>query len=90
MPTTRSGEGMDAALTMLLFLGIGYVLDRWLGTTPWFMTLVLTSSRMVGLFYSWKARYTAQMECTKRSAETPPPVDDATASTPPRRESASR
>ena len=28
---------MDAALTMLLFFGIGFALDRWLGTTPWFM-----------------------------------------------------
>jgi len=29
--------GIDFAVTVLAGFGIGYFLDRWLGTTPWFM-----------------------------------------------------
>jgi F0F1-type ATP synthase assembly protein I len=51
--TTRSasddtlGRGMDLALTMLVFLGGGWLLDRWLGTNPLF-TIVLAVLAMVG------------------------------------------
>jgi len=31
------GKGMDLALMMLVFLGLGYLVDRWLGTHPVFM-----------------------------------------------------
>ncbi len=52
---------MDIALTLLLFFGIGFALDRWLGTTPWFM-IGLTVLASVGFFASFKYRYTARME----------------------------
>jgi hypothetical protein len=55
------GRAMEAAFTLLAFFGIGYGLDRWLGTTPVLM-IVCTILAAVGLFYSWKARYTAEME----------------------------
>jgi len=55
------GRGMDIALTLLLFLGIGFALDRWLGTTPLFM-IALTVLASVGFFVSFKYRYTARME----------------------------
>lgn len=63
--TTRSGDalgqGVDAALVVAVFLGIGFALDRWLGTTPWFMIGCFLLA-MVGLFYTWKTRYSARMD----------------------------
>ena len=55
------GRGMDAALTLLLFFGLGLVVDRWLGTAP-VLTILTSVLAVVGLFLAWKARYTAQME----------------------------
>ena len=52
---------MDIALTVLLFFGIGFALDRWLGTTPLFM-IGLTVLAAVGFFVSFKYQYTARME----------------------------
>jgi len=44
-----------------VFLGVGWLLDRWLGTTPWFM-LGLVVFAAVGVFVTMKVRYTARME----------------------------
>lgn len=55
------GRGMEGALTLALFLGLGFVLDRWLGTTPLFL-VVLPVLAAVGLFYSWRAHYFAAMD----------------------------
>jgi F0F1-type ATP synthase assembly protein I len=55
------GRAMEAAFTLLAFFGIGFGLDHWLDTTPVFM-IVCTVLAAVGMFYSWKARYTAEME----------------------------
>ena len=55
------GRGMDFALVVLVFLGIGYGLDRWLGTKPLFMIgLVLFS--VVGQFVKMYYEYSAAME----------------------------
>ena len=61
------GRGMEAALTLLVFFGIGFALDRWLGTTPVFM-IVFSLLAAVGMFGSWKYRYTAQMEALEADA----------------------
>jgi Putative F0F1-ATPase subunit Ca2+/Mg2+ transporter len=55
------GHGMDAALTILLFFGIGFALDRWLGTTPWFM-IGMTLLAAVGYFLKFKYRYDLEMD----------------------------
>ena len=55
------GRAMEAAFTLLAFFGIGFALDRWLGTTPVLM-IVFSLLAAIGVFLSWKARYTAQME----------------------------
>lgn len=55
------GRGMDTVITLVVFLGIGWLLDRWLGTTPWFM-IGLFLLAAAGSFVVIKARYTAQME----------------------------
>ncbi|MDX1545564.1 MAG: AtpZ/AtpI family protein [Rhodothermales bacterium] len=31
------GLGMQVGLGLVFFVGLGYLLDRWLGTLPWFM-----------------------------------------------------
>ncbi|MET0145618.1 MAG: AtpZ/AtpI family protein [Ilumatobacteraceae bacterium] len=55
------GRGMDIALTVLLFFGIGFAIDHWLGTTPWFM-IGLTVVASIGFFISIKYQYVARME----------------------------
>jgi ATP synthase protein I len=55
------GKGMDLALSLLLFVGIGYGLDRWLGTKPWFMIgMVLLVA--VGQFVKMKYDYEGTMQ----------------------------
>jgi len=55
------GRGMDFALVVLVFLGIGYALDRWLDTKPVFMiALVLFSvvGQFVKMYYDYSATMT--------------------------------
>lgn len=59
-PDDSLGRGMDAALTVALFFGIGFGLDAWLDTRPLFM-IVLTLLAALGMFLSLKYRYDARM-----------------------------
>jgi F0F1-type ATP synthase assembly protein I len=43
------GKGMDLALVTLVFLGLGALLDRWLGTKPLFMVVLVVLS-LIGQF----------------------------------------
>jgi F0F1-type ATP synthase assembly protein I len=54
------GQGLDATITLLVFLAAGFGLDRWLGTTPLFM-IVLTVIASIGIFYKLKLGYDAKM-----------------------------
>jgi len=55
------GRGMDLALTVLVFLVVGWLLDSWLGLFPLFtISLVLFSS--IGSFVRMKYVYDAAME----------------------------
>ncbi|MDP2291156.1 MAG: AtpZ/AtpI family protein [Actinomycetota bacterium] len=54
------GRGMDFALVVLVFLGIGYGLDRWLDTRPLFMIGLVVFS-VVGQFIKMYFEYTAAM-----------------------------
>lgn len=54
------GRGMDFAFVTLLFLGIGFLVDRWLGTTPLFM-IVLVVLALVGQFVRIWYGYEATM-----------------------------
>lgn len=52
------GRGMDFALVVLVFLGIGYALDRWLDTRPAFMiglVLFAVVGQFIKLYYDYKA-----------------------------------
>src|SRR5688572_30296657 len=55
------GRGMDLALTVALFLGIGLLVDHWLGTSPVF-TIALIFCAAVGAFLKMKYSYNAAME----------------------------
>lgn len=51
------GKGMDLALSLLVFLGIGYGLDRWLGTKPWCMigmVLLISAGQFVKMKYDYE------------------------------------
>jgi ATP synthase protein I len=54
------GLGIEAAIIIVLFFGIGFGLDRLFGTTPLFM-IVFTVVGAVGLFAKWKYRYDDRM-----------------------------
>ena len=55
------GKGMDFALVVLVFLGIGYVLDRVFDTRPWFMIGLVVFS-VIGQFIKMYYDYKAAME----------------------------
>lgn len=55
------GHGMDAVIVLALFLGLGYVIDRIVGTMPVFM-IVMTVLGCIGLFARFKYSYDARMD----------------------------
>lgn len=55
------GRGMDAALVMAVFVGIGFLLDRWLGTSPW-LIVACTVVAALGIFATLKYRYQDTMQ----------------------------
>jgi Na+-transporting methylmalonyl-CoA/oxaloacetate decarboxylase beta subunit len=55
------GRGMDLALTLLVFLGLGALVDSWLGIFPVF-TIALVLFAAVGTFVRMKVVYDATME----------------------------
>ena len=57
----KIGKGIDVALVTLTFLGIGYALDRWLGTKPVFM-IVLVVLALIGEFVRFWYDYDARMK----------------------------
>ena len=54
------GLGIEAAIIVALFLGLGYGLDRLFGTMPVLM-IVFSVLGAVGLFAKWKYRYDDRM-----------------------------
>ena len=55
------GRGMELALLTLLFLGVGYGLDRWLNTKPVFM-IALVLLGIVGQILRFRYAYEATMD----------------------------
>ncbi|MFZ8967519.1 MAG: hypothetical protein ACO20G_00620 [Ilumatobacteraceae bacterium] len=64
------GRGMEAAIMLGLFLGLGWLIDSWLGTRPGFM-IGLTIFAAVGVFvrmkYAYEATITA-LEAERKNA----------------------
>jgi ATP synthase protein I len=57
----KVGKGIDVALVTLAFLGIGYAVDRWLGTKPWFMVGLVVLG-LIGEFLRFWYDYDARMK----------------------------
>lgn len=57
----KVGKGIDVALVTLTFLGIGYVLDRWLDTKPLFMVGLVVVG-LIGEFLRFWYDYDARMK----------------------------
>jgi F0F1-type ATP synthase assembly protein I len=73
-PNDSLGQGIDNALAVALLFGIGFGLDRWLGTTPWLM-IVLSLLGAIGVFAKMKYRYDAEM--AEHEAERQERLDEA-------------
>ena len=54
-------QGMEAVFALVLFLGLGVLIDRWLGTTPVF-TIGMMLLGAVGVFLRFKYAYIARMD----------------------------
>ena len=57
----RLGKSIDVALVTLVFLGVGYLLDRWLGTKPIFMIGFVVLA-LVGEFVRFWYDYDSRMK----------------------------
>jgi ABC-type protease/lipase transport system fused ATPase/permease subunit len=55
------GRGLDMALTLILFTGLGWLVDTWLGLFPVF-TIALLVVAAVGTFAKVRYAYDATME----------------------------
>jgi F0F1-type ATP synthase assembly protein I len=54
-------QGMEAVFALVLFLGLGVLLDRWLDTAPVF-TIGMMLLGAVGVFFRFKYAYIARMD----------------------------
>ena len=59
------GRGMEFAVLVLMFLGIGYMLDRWFSTKPIFM-IVFVLLALVGQFASMYYGYDERMKALEQ------------------------
>jgi ATP synthase protein I len=53
---SAAAKGAELAVSLLVFFGIGWLLDRWLGTAPWFMIGLLVFAivgQMVRIWYAY-------------------------------------
>ncbi len=58
------GKGMDFALVVLVFLGIGWAIDTWIGTRPAFMiglVLLAVTGQFIKMYYDYKAAMEAHV-----------------------------
>ncbi len=60
------GRGLEMALTLVLFTGVGWLIDRWIGVFPVF-TIVFLVLAAVGVFT--KVRYTYELTMQRLEAE---------------------
>ena len=54
-------QGMEAVFALVLFLGLGVLIDRWLDTSPVF-TIGMLLLGAVGVFLRFKYAYIARMD----------------------------
>ncbi len=61
------GLGIQAGVSVAFYLGLGLLLDKWLGTLPW-LTLVGAALGVVGMF-SLFVRMNKELNKSSRQAE---------------------
>ncbi len=49
-----TGAGVEFVVAVMLFAGIGWGLDRWLGTLPWLTIVGVAVGFATGLYILWK------------------------------------
>jgi F0F1-type ATP synthase assembly protein I len=54
-------QGMEAVFALVLFLGLGVLIDRWFDTAPVF-TIGMMLLGAVGVFFRFKYAYIARMD----------------------------
>lgn len=64
-PESGLGQGMEMALTILVFLGFGWLLDSWLDTRPIFMVALVVFA-MVGQLVRMWIDYDSRMKVLER------------------------
>jgi F0F1-type ATP synthase assembly protein I len=74
-PRDSLGQGIDAVVTIIVFFGIGFLLDRWLSTTPW-LSIVMLVLGAIGVFYRLKAGYLAEVDQKSDAARAERSVGD--------------
>jgi len=65
-------RGAEIAGTMLVFFGLGWLIDRALGTTPWFMVglaLLAVVAQFVKLYYVYNAEMSS-LEAQRKAVVT--------------------
>jgi len=53
------GQGMELALTVVIFLGVGWLVDSWVGTRPIFtlaFVIFAVTGQMVRMWFEYDAR----------------------------------
>jgi F0F1-type ATP synthase assembly protein I len=68
-PKDQVGQGMDAVFVLVLFFGIGFFIDRQMGSTPWAMVIASTLGA-IGVFYKLKLAYEAKMSAHEQDLQT--------------------
>ena len=61
------GLGIQAGVSVAFYLGMGLLLDKWLGTLPW-LTLAGAFIGVIGMFYLF-LRMNKELDETSRQAE---------------------
>ena len=72
------GLGMQLALSMIFFVGAGYLLDRWLGTDPWLLVVGAVLGMVAVFIHLFRLVGELNKQSEDRSKAHPP--DDSTAS----------
>ena len=64
-----SALGFEMALSVLIGLGIGYYLDKWLGTEPWLMILWLAFGFAAGVRSLYRAAKRSEKEMEEQEKD---------------------
>lgn len=64
-----SALGLEMAISVVVGLGIGYYLDRWLGTAPWLMILWLAFGFAAGVRSLYRAAVRSAKDTEKDGGE---------------------